>query len=559
MTAQEVQNLIAKGESLTVEFKSDKDRLPDAEWMDAVVCMANLEGGKLVVGVEDDGTVTGLHSYHQTSPQAVAAFIASRTVPPLSVEVSFVNLPGGMVAVVTIPAARQPVSTSDGKLLIRYFDTKGKPGCRPLYSHEITGWRADRGMADPSALPISEAAWDDLDALEFARLRRMVEENNGDAVLLKLSDQEIAAALGLLSQQNGKPMITLAGLLLVGKETALQKFLPAHEVAFQVLRGLDVAVNEFHRWPLLRAHEWLLQNIAVRNEEQELMSEGIRVGVPRYDRRGIREAINNALIHRDYARLGAVHVQLHDDHAIVSNPGGFVTGVTIDNILVAAPHPRNPLLADAFKRIGLVEKTGRGVGIIYTGQLQNGRQRPMYDRSTQVSVTVTLNTSPADLAFVESSIRAAKRLGRALTLPELLIVWEAWEDNRITAPEAAHVIQHELNIARKLLSQMQRNELITGFSSGGRRHYRPGSVFSKARAQNGFGPTLQTLQPQQIEEQLLTFARQHGQFRRSEVEALTGLSRDQAYRLLRRLAKQGKLEQVGMGRMAYYRHKSVTM
>lgn len=88
-----------------------------------------------------------------------------------------------------------------------------------------------------------------------------------------------------------------------------------------------------------------------------------------------------ALIHRDYARLGAVHVQLHDDYAIVSNPGGFVTGVTIDNILVAAPHPRNPLLADAFKRIGLVEKTGRGVGIIYTGQLQNGRRQPAYDRS----------------------------------------------------------------------------------------------------------------------------------------------------------------------------------
>jgi ATP-dependent DNA helicase RecG len=213
----------------------------------------------------------------------IAAFIASRTVPPLNVEVSFVHFAEGLVAVVSIPPARQHVSTNDGKLLIRYFDTKGRPGCRPLYSHEIIGWRADHGMADPSALLMPEVTWDDLEPLEFSRLRRMVEENTGDAILLKLTDREIAAALGLVSQQNGKPMITLAGLLLVGKEAALQKFLPAHEVAFQVLRGLDVAVNEFHRWPLLRAHEWLLQNISVRNEEQELMSEGIRVGVPRYD------------------------------------------------------------------------------------------------------------------------------------------------------------------------------------------------------------------------------------------------------------------------------------
>jgi len=559
MTEHEVQNLITSGESLTVELKSDRDKLPDAEWIETVVCMANNQGGKLIVGVEDDGTVTGLHAYHQTSPQVIAAFIASRTVPPLNVEVSFVHLPEGLVAVVSIPAARQHVSTSDGKLLIRYFDTKGKPGCRPLYSHEIIGWRADHGMADPSALLMPEVTWDDLEPLEFSRLRRMVEENTGDAVLLKLSDQEIAAALGLVSHQNGKPMITLAGLLLVGKEAALHKFLPAHEVAFQVLRGLDVVVNEFHRWPLLRAHEWLLQNLAVRNEEQELMNEGIRVGVPRYDRRGIREAINNALIHRDYARLGAVHVQLHDDHAVVSNPGGFVTGVTIDNLLVAAPHPRNPLLADAFKRIGLVEKTGRGVGIIYTGQLQNGRRRPIYDRSTQTTITVELDASPADLVFVESSIRAAKRLGRSLTLSELLILWEAWEDERITATEAAQVLQYDQDVTRKLLRQMQQNELIAGFSSGGRRYYRPSTAFSKEGNQNGIGPTFLALSLLEIEERLLTFARQRGQFRRSEMEKFTGLSRDQAYRLLRRLVKQGKLEQVGTGRWAFYQLKSITM
>ncbi|HIC89627.1 MAG TPA: hypothetical protein EYP04_09530 [Anaerolineae bacterium] len=89
---------------------------------------------------------------------------------------------------------------------------------------------------------------------------------------------------------------------------------------------------------------------------------GVRIGVPRYDPGGVREAINNALIHRDYTRLGAVHVQLHDDCVLVSNPGGFVVGVTVENLLVVAPRPRNPLLADAFKRVGLVKKTGRGRG-----------------------------------------------------------------------------------------------------------------------------------------------------------------------------------------------------
>ena len=178
--------------------------------------------------------------------------------------------------------------------------------------------------------------------------------------MAEVSDQEIARALGLARDENGTLIPTLAGLLLVGKEVALREYVPAHEVAFQVLHGSDMAVNEFRRWPLLRVHEWLTQAIGVRNEEQELMVGGIRIGVPRYDRAGVREAVNNALIHRDYSPLGAVHMQLRDDHVRVSNPGGFVEGVGPDNLLVTEPRPRNPRPADAFKRAGLVERTGRG-------------------------------------------------------------------------------------------------------------------------------------------------------------------------------------------------------
>ena len=550
MTEPEVQNLITAGESLTVEFKSDRDKLPDAEWIETVVCMANNQGGKLIVGVEDEGTVTGLHAYHQTSPQVIAAFIASRTVPPLSVEVSFVQLSEGLVAVVSISAARQHVSTSDGKLLIRYFDTKGKPGCRPLYSHEIISWRADHGMTDPSALLMPEVTWDDFEPLEFSRLRRMVEENTGDAVLLKLSDQEIAAALGLVSHQNGKPMITLAGLLLVGKEAALHKFLPAHEVAFQVLRGLDVVVNEFHRWPLLRAHEWLLQNLAVRNEEQELMNEGIRVGVPRYDRRGIREAINNALIHRDYARLGAVHVQLHDDRAVVSNPGGFVTGVTIDNLLVASPHPRNPLLADAFKRIGLVEKTGRGVGIIYTGQLQNGRRQPSYDRSTQTKITVELDASPADLKLVESLIQANKRLGRALNVNELLILNETWRARRIDMANAAKLMQRPDEIeAGAVLVKMVKAKILKVRGERQQRVYHFVSAVSRRASKS---VSTEDVEITEIEKKLLQYVKVHGKITRREAAELCQTSQRQATYFLNKVLERRTLRLEGRGRGAKY-------
>ena len=553
MTEQELRTLIAGGETPTVEFKSDQGPLPDTDLIETVVCLANGQGGTLLVGVEDDGTVTGLHPRHRTHPTALTAFIANRTVPPVSVEAKFVDLPEGPVAVLNVPAARQPVATSDGKLLIRYIGTRGQPGCRPLYPHELPSWRADRGVADASALLVPDASWADLDPLEFVRLRRMVREFHGDAALLELDDDQLARALGLVQFDQGYLRPSMAGLLLVGTEEALRAHIPTHEVAFQVLRGTDVAVNEFRRWPLLRIYEWLVQATDVRNEEDELMVGFVRVGVPRYDRRGIREAINNALIHRDYGQLGAVHVQLHDDYALVANPGGFVAGLHAGNLLAVAPRPRNPLLADAFKRVGLVERTGRGVSIIYAGQLRNGRPAPSYDRSTEVGVTVTLDSGPADLRFVETTIRASRHLDHPLDVPELLVLWETWTGERVTETVVVQLIQRDRRTARGLLRRLQQDELISGFSSGGRRLYRLGPVMQGSTGRNDVGPVITDLSLPQVEERIIAHLRKHGRIQRGDVETLTGWSRDQAYRLLRRLVEQGILESVGRGRGAYYR------
>ena len=100
-------------------------------------------------------------------------------------------------------------------------------------------------------------------------------------------------------------------------------------------------------------------------EEDEIQVGLFRVPIPTFDKRAYREALLNALMHRDYTRLGAVHMRWESDGLVISNPGGFVEGVTLENLLVVEPKSRNPLLADAIKRIGLVERTGRGVDTIY--------------------------------------------------------------------------------------------------------------------------------------------------------------------------------------------------
>ena len=356
-------------ESLTVEFKSDINCISDVELVSAVVCLANTEGGAIYVGVEDDGRVTGLHQKHE-STVGLAAMIANRTSPSVGVRVTSIEEDGRHVAVIEVPKSRSVTATSDGTVQRRRLRADGTPECVPFYPHEQDRRSSDLGTLDVSRSIVPEASLGDLDPLERTRLRQSIERYGGDRSLLTLNDDEMDGALGLVRRENGERRPTATGLLLLGREAAIRDYLPTYEVAFQVLTGTEVRVNDFYRAPLLRTFERVMEQMSIRIVEDEVQVGLFRVPIPNYDLRAFREAFVNALVHRDYTRLGAVHVRWETDGVIISNPGGFVEGVTLNNLLVTEPRPRNPLLADVAKRIGLAERTGRGVDLIYRGLLR---------------------------------------------------------------------------------------------------------------------------------------------------------------------------------------------
>lgn len=175
--------------------------------------------------------------------------------------------------------------------------------------------------------------------------------------------------------------------------------------------------------------------------EEELQVGLFRVPVPLVDMGAFREAVANALIHRDYHRLGGVHVRLEDDALVVSNPGGLVDGVTLANLLVTEPRPRNRALADAMKRIGVVERSGRGVDTIYRGLLKFGRPAPDYSRTDAHNVVLRLPTGPADLEFRRMVVDEERRRNAELPIDSLIALGALRELKRLTVEELAHRIQ----------------------------------------------------------------------------------------------------------------------
>ncbi|MDH1427390.1 putative DNA binding domain-containing protein [Comamonas aquatica] len=545
-------HLLPTAESLTVEFKSDRKRLPDSDLVEALVCLANAEGGELWLGVEDDGTPTGLHMDHRNLA-GLAGLVAARTSPSLRVQVDGVEANGLPVARITVPKAQSVVSTVGGVYLRRRLKQDGTPECTPMLPHERESRAASLGLVDVSAQPVAGATLADLDPLERERLRQAVQQYGGDRVLLELDDEALDGALGLTARQSdGARVPTLTGLLLVGRETSLHQLVPTHEFAFQVLAQQAVRFNEFRRFPLLKALDWLETNFRPYNPEDEIQVGLFRVPVPMVDMAAFREAVANALIHRDYHRLGAVHVRLEDDALAVSNPGGLVDGVTLANLLVTEPRPRNRALADAMKRVGVVERSGRGVDTIFRGMLKFGRPSPDYSRTDAHSVVVRLPTEPADLDFRRLVVEEERRRGAELPIDSLIALAAIRELKRVTAEELADRIQRDAASAKRTLEALTEAGLVQAHGNArGRSYTLSAAVYQAAGDKAGYTRQagFTALQNEQL---VLNYVRQHGRIRRAEVMELCRLSEGQAKDLIKKLKGRGALVQHGERRSAYY-------
>jgi len=559
MTRDRLRELIAAGESLSVEFKGEERApLADRELVETVVCLTNRSGqesGWLLVGVEDDGRLTGARDRHGegTDPLRVQALIANQTRPSLSCRATVVELEGKAVLAIEVPPSRLPVGTAGGRYLRRAVGGRGGPECLPFHFHEMQALQADRGSLDYSALVVPGARWDDLDPLEFARLRRMISESRGggDRTLLNLSDLEVAKALGAIEANHEVRAIRVQGLLLFGKESALRDYLPTAEAAFQVLRDHRVEVNEFFRWPLLRLLEELESRFRARNREEEVHVGLLRVAVPDYPERAFREGVANALLHRDYTRLGAVHVQWREAELEISSPGGFPEGVTLTNLLVTPPRPRNPLLADAFKRIGLVERTARGVDTIFYEQLRNGRPAPSYERSTGSGVVLILPGGEASLDFARLVAEETMQ-GRTPGLDELLVLNALWQQRHLDAQGTAALIQKSEAEARAILEALAEEGLAEARGSTRARRYHLSAATCRRLDAASAYVRQRGFEPLQQEQMVLQYVKSHGRITRSEVAELCRLSSHQASRLLRRLVAEEKLAAQGSGRGSWY-------
>lgn len=274
----------------------------------------------------------------------------------------------------------------------------------------------------------------DLDSQNIIKLRNILKQSKRvDKRINDYSDEELLNDLGLIREEK----ITNAALILLGNEKSLKRFFPHAEIRFQYKEDKNKIRGDFYnifQGGYLGYYNRLWTLINLRNKNI-LVHLGLRILKKQiFDEETIREAINNAIIHRDYSETGSIIITQSPQEIIIESPGGLLSGVTIKNI-ADETKVRNKLLAEILSKYDFVESFGNGVDLMIQNQLSMGKKMPNYNSTTKYKVVLEIDEIIYDPRFARYVSRIAIEKNKELSYKELIILMNIKEGKKVTSSE----------------------------------------------------------------------------------------------------------------------------
>ncbi len=538
MNLEELQTLIDQGEGQRLDFKRGVPSTKDLGEM--VICFANAEGGRLLLGVNNEGDIVGCGSYD--IPHLLSS-IYRVTEPSLTVDIEEVDSLQGTVLVVSVPRTPFVHATSGGV----YRRRVGRE-CLPMSPQDVIAQQAERVTLDYSTTPAGRARYpDDVDSQAMELLVSEVKRRQPS--LSGYSDVELMRSLKLLIRQEEavSDRLTVAGLLLLGRSESIQRELPQAEVTYLRQRTeTDIVLTKHLCLPLPHLLTRLEELIGAASETHSFRYGLLRIDIPGFPSSVYREAVLNAVAHRNYALAGNVVIRQYPDRLEVTSPGGFPTGVSTDNILRQVV-PRNRALADALFRLGYVEKAGIGVDMMYKEMLRLGKQPPEFITESK-SVRLLLRDATFDEQFAAFAENRSRQ-GTPLSLDQLLVLSYLKRHLELARAQAVALLQRSEREVSERLTTMVRGGLLERRGTGGGAVYQ---MSASVAEELGLPPRERLIESIRCEQMVLRYVEEKGSIRNAECQQLCGLSPRQAGYLLSKLVEAGELEKRGRKRGTHY-------
>jgi len=275
---------------------------------------------------------------------------------------------------------------------------------------------------DYSAMPCPNATLGDLDPNAIEWFRHAWRHKSGNSTIDNLSVEQLLAD----SELTIDGAVTYAALILLGTKRALARYLPQAEVVFEYRTSEDsisYAQREEYRegFFLYLDDLWELINAPERNPIQPIRQGLFVFDVPTFNEFAVREAILNAVSHRDYQLAGSIFVRQYPKRLAITSPGGFPPGVTAGNLLWRQ-YPRNRRIAEALARCGLVERSGQGADRMYKACIEEGKPVPDFTGTDDYQVSISLLGQISDPQFVQYLQEIAAERSSPFSTEDLLVL-----------------------------------------------------------------------------------------------------------------------------------------
>lgn len=515
-----IEELLNAKEGEQYQFKEAKFRFDFEEAVKCCCALSNCGGGKLVFGITDKRprSVVGSQAFEQ--PERTRERLRDR----LKVEVDF------------------QLYEYQGKRILA-FEVAGRPIGLPVQADGVAWWYegdslipmpeevrrrvyAEAGIDFSSGI-CPMAGLQDLDESCIEVFRRQWVRKSGNERLLALSDEQLLRDCSAITDEG----VTYAALILFGKPASLQKHLAQSEIIFEY-RSSEASgpagQREEFREGFFSCYDKIWNLINLRNEKQHYQ-EGLFVyDVPTFNERVVREAVLNAVSHRNYQMGGSIFVRQYHDRLRIESPGGFPVGITLENIL-DRQLPRNRRIAEILALCGLVERSGQGMNLMYELSIKEAKQLPDFSGTDEYFVNITLNGLILDAEMLSVINRIGSERWATLTTADLLIV---------------NALYHEKPLKPNMRPYLPRLVTLGIVEHIGRNKYVLARSLYKVSGKAGTHTRMAGLDRDTNKELLVKHIRESGiagsPFRELQ-QVLPGHSRDQVQTLLRELRKAKRI------------------
>jgi len=515
-----------------LEFKEAKNNFHFERLLKYCAALANEGGGSIVLGVTD------------RLPRQVVGTSAFRNTE---------RTRAGLIDRLRLRIATHEIQHRDGRILV--FTAPARPLGMPIPVDGAYWMRAgedlvpmtpdqlrrifDEASPDFSAETCPGATLADLDTRAIETLRHRWHVKTKRDAILRCPAEQLLRDAELVSDVG----VTYAALALLGTHTALGYHLAQAELVFEY-RSSEAAgpasQREEFREGFLIYYDRIWDLVNLRNDRQHYQDGLFMLEIPTFNEGAVREVILNAVAHRDYRLAGSVFIRQSGHRIEIVSPGGFLEGISPDNIL-DRQLPRNRRIADVLGKCGLVERAGQGANRIFESCIREGKDLPDFTNTDPWQVSLTLHGQIRDPRFVRFLERVGSETQVSFDTHELLVL---------------DLVHRELPVPTELRSRLPRlvdSGILETVGRGLGTRYLLSRRFHAALGESGGYTRRRGLDRETSKELLHRHLRDQGSAGCPMAElqqVLPGQSRAQIKRLLDELRREGRARLDGTRRWA---------